>query len=1185
MQAAEQILIGKLDAFIRRYYKNQLLKGSLYGSGILISAFLAVTLLEYFGEFNSIIRGTFFFGFIAAVILVMTRYIITPLLRINRIGERISYEQAAGIIGSHFGNVQDKLLNLLQLQNKKLSDGSADLLLASIGQKTEELKLVPFAAAINLNENRRYVAYVLPLFLTTVLLFVVWPHIFSKSTTRLVHYQTFFEKEMPFHFTILNQDLQALQTEDYELKLKLDGSELPAEVFLIVNGIEYKLERQNATEFSYTFSNLQRSADFQLAASGFLSKPYHLNVLPKPSLLEFSMQLSYPAYLHKVDELVSNTGDVIVPQGTRIKWLFHTSNTDKLQMNFSDSLALPSRKEENVFSYSRRFMKDNQYAVRAGSALVPYGDSMSYSVRVLPDQFPFIEVSEKVDSIDRKNIYFSGMVRDDYGFSQLVFQYRRFGLDSNGRSFEKTGALPVTIARDQISQSFYYFLDVAPFNLNAGEKLDYFFEVRDNDGVNGPKAARTQVMSFKAPTQEEMAESRDKSNSEIKKDLEESISKAKQLQKDINELSKKINDKKQLGYEEQKKLEELLKKQQALQNKIEELKKENQQNNQQQNEFNQVDESILEKQKELEKLFENVMTPEMKKLFDELNKMLEKMDKNQVQEKLEELKLTNKDIEKELDRNLEAFRQLEVQQKLQDAIEKLDALQKKQDELSKETLGKREEKSPAEKQGPKDAGQEKAEEKKKDDAAKKEDTTNADTKENKKDAADLKAKQEEIKKQFDDLKKELSDLKKKNEALEEPGKLPETEKKEEQISGDMQKSSDQLQKNNKKESSKSQQKASQEMQEMKEEMEKAMAEEEETQQEENARSLRQILENLLNLSFAQEELIKDLPQTRVDNPQYVAIPKKQNKLKDDSKIIEDSLLALSKREPKVSAVINREISAINMNMDKTVKALAERNIAESTMRMQSTMTSVNNLALLLNESLEQMQQQQKDQKESKSKKGGKCKKPGSGSGQKPSKQGNSSANMRKLQEQLNKQMKELKEAMEKGEKPGQKPGEKPGQKPGEKQGMGQGAKSGVGLPGSSEQFAKMAAQQEALRRQMQSMMEKLKNKGQNPGGDLANLMEETEKDLVNKQLTNETMRRQEQILTRLLESEKAEQEREQDEKRKSNEAKSENNSNPAGFLEYKRLKEKEMELLNTVPPSLNPYYKEKVNQYFNSLNR
>ena len=36
------------------------------------------------------------------------------------------------------------------------------------------------------------------------------------------------------------------------------------------------------------------------------------------------------------------------------------------------------------------------------------------------------------------------------------------------------------------------------------------------------------------------------------------------------------------------------------------------------------------------------------------------------------------------------------------------------------------------------------------------------------------------------------------------------------------------------------------------------------------------------------------------------------------------------------------------------------------------------------------------------------------------------------------------------------------------------------------------------------------------------------------------------------------------------------------FLEYKRMKEKELELLNTVPPNLTPYYKEKVNTYLNN---
>ena len=140
------------------------------------------------------------------------------------------------------------------------------------------------------------------------------------------------------------------------------------------------------------------------------------------------------------------------------------------------------------------------------------------------------------------------------------------------------------------------------------------------------------------------------------------------------------------------------------------------------------------------------------------------------------------------------------------------------------------------------------------------------------------------------------------------------------------------------------------------------------------------------------------------------------------------------------------------------------------------------------------------------------------------------------------------------------------------------------MPGNSEQLAKMAAQQEAIRRQIADLMDKMKNKGSNPGGNIADMMEQTEKDIVNKQITSETMRRQQDILTKLLESEKAEREREQDEERKSNEAKTQNYSNPERFLEYKRMKEKELELLNTVPPGLTPYYKEKVNNYFNNLN-
>ena len=96
-------------------------------------------------------------------------------------------------------------------------------------------------------------------------------------------------------------------------------------------------------------------------------------------------------------------------------------------------------------------------------------------------------------------------------------------------------------------------------------------------------------------------------------------------------------------------------------------------------------------------------------------------------------------------------------------------------------------------------------------------------------------------------------------------------------------------------------------------------------------------------------------------------------------------------------------------------------------------------------------------------------------------------------------------------------------------------------------------------------------------------MDQTETDLVNKRISNEMIKRQQEIVTRMLESEKAEQQRELDQKRESKEAKDIFYNNPAKFFEFNKIKDKETELFRTVPPSLKPFYKSKVNSYFLSF--
>ena len=90
-------------------------------------------------------------------------------------------------------------------------------------------------------------------------------------------------------------------------------------------------------------------------------------------------------------------------------------------------------------------------------------------------------------------------------------------------------------------------------------------------------------------------------------------------------------------------------------------------------------------------------------------------------------------------------------------------------------------------------------------------------------------------------------------------------------------------------------------------------------------------------------------------------------------------------------------------------------------------------------------------------------------------------------------------------------------------------------------------------------------------------------DLVNKQLRNETMKRQQEILTRLLRHEKAERQREFDEKRKSEIAEEMERTLPPSLEEYIKQRKAELELYKTVSPSLKPYYKNLVEEYFKEL--
>ena len=554
-------LVKKLDGFIRKYYKNQLLKGVIYALTALLGFYVSAVLIEHFGKFGTNVRTFLFYAFIITNGIIVIKFVVIPLFKLYKLGSIISHEAAAEIIGTHFKDVNDKLLNTLQLKKNLDQDEhkelriSNDLLEAGINQKVIELKPIPFLKAIDLSENKKYLKYAIPPVLLLLLIVFAAPSILRDSTKRLVEHRTYYEEPAPFEFIIENDKLEAIQQEDFALKIKLEGDEIPESVFIEIDDNKYKLQKENTVKFNYLFKNIQADTKFKLWAENIYSGEYNLKTLPNPIILNFEVMLEYPKYIRRKNESIANTGDMYIPQGTKVNWKFNTRNTEQISLSFSDTTISAKAKQKDVYSYSRRFFNDNKYSVATANKYLNSKDSIVYNVNVIEDVHPAIQVQEHYDSTSAKRLYFNGIIKDDYGFKALKFHY------SFLKANDKTVIDPkqeenIFIKKNVTHNEFFHYWDLNELDIEPGDGIEYYFEVWDNDGVNGSKSSRSMTKIYKAPTLKELANEADKVNEEIRQELNESIQEAKSLGQDVEELKRQMLEKKQLTWEDKKKMQD-----------------------------------------------------------------------------------------------------------------------------------------------------------------------------------------------------------------------------------------------------------------------------------------------------------------------------------------------------------------------------------------------------------------------------------------------------------------------------------------------------------------------------------------------------------------------------------------------------------------------------------------------------
>ncbi len=1098
----------KLEQFISKFYTNELIKGIILFFAIGLLYFFAILLIEYTLWLNTTARTILFLFFIIVESALFLRFIVFPLSKLFKLQKGIDHEEASKIIGNHFPEVNDKLLNLLQLRN---DTSKSELLLASIEQKSGELKPVPFKLAINFKKNVKYLKYAaIPVGVLFASLLTGHFNLFSDSYERVVNYQIAYEPPAPFQFYVINENLKAIENKDFKLIIITEGNVIPDNAQITYNNETYYLKQNNPGEFEYVFSQLKTNISFNLFANNVTSKSYNIKVIKVPTLLSFDMFLDYPTHTKKKDEILKNTGNTIVPQGTKVTWNLKTKSTDIVNLYSKDTIVFSSD-NQGGFQASKRLNSTLNYSLNTSNVNLKDYESLAFSIDVVKDEYPEINLEMEIDSLDNQTLYFYGQISDDYGLSKLQLVY----YPSESETQKNNVTIPVS------TSNFDVFLNVFPNELNLLEGVNYdlYFQVFDNDALHNYKSTRSNVFSYRKLTKEEKEQRLLKEQNETIEDLSKSLEKFAEQEKELKELSKTQKEKSELNFNDKKKFENFLKRQKQQNEMMKNFNKKLKDNleefqNDQNDQFKEdLKQRLEENQEQLEKDDE---------LLKELERLAEKIQKEELTQKLEQLAKQNINKRRSLEQLLELTKRYYVAMKTDKLRIELEELAKEQEKQSQESK-----------------------------------------------ESNTKEKQDQLNKKFKDFQNELEELQKENQELREPLDVPQDKKGEEEIKKEQQEASDNLekkeksqtqeeQKENQNNAKKNQKKAAQKMMHMSQKMAQSMMSGSSEQISEDIDMLRQILDNLVLFSFDQEELMHQFKSIQINHNEYANHLRDQKGLREHFEHIDDSLFALSLRQPMISEKINKEITEVFFNIDKSLEQLAEIRLYQGVAAQQYTITAANTLASFLSDMLDNLETQMN---------------PSIG-------QGDGDMQLPDIimsQEQLNKEMEEglKKSDEEKKSKEGEDGKE-------EQQGQRQQVGDGENNEELNGELFKIYQQQQLLRQALQDILAKEVKGG--AGNSLLKQMESIEQELLNKGFTNRTLQKMLNLQHQLLKLENATFQQGEEHKRIAKTNQDQFNNISKNQLNTAKQYFNTTEILNRQALPLQQDYKKKVQDYFKNKN-
>ncbi len=1170
MKNKYQNILGRIKAARRRETTFFAIDGVVNAVFVAAISILLFTFIEYMAQGDTSFRSLLAMCILGATSLAFLYFTRTAIGRALGFKIAPSVDDIALRIGKKFPQIGDRLCNNIQIYRTKGTNTifSEELTEASFDNVYDEVKDLEFNRIV----SRKPIFYssiragIAVLLLLAVLFF---SNSMSASFERIVNYDKSYIPPAPYSLEIFEADSTVLRGENVILKIKGKG-DAPSKIRMKIrlenqtNYDTYELESDTNNIYSYEIKSIKRSIEYY-AESDWLhqvveSPKQDLRVIHLPLVRSLNGTVRMPAYTKlasiKIDE---NDANINALRGSTVDFnVFANKELEKSKVVMiwekekSDSVIadtnyIPKYDTLNIkMSVSDRKANGRFFVMRTGTYHVELTDKdgqvnqtpIKYSINCLDDAFPLIAQTEPLSD---KSINQTGLlpiyvnINDDYGFKYLRLYYR-LAASKYAPPQEKFDFVEIPINPTQLYSEVMYVWDLMDLGITPEDVFQYYLEVADNDVIKGPKTAKTSPLLVRLPSFEELSNESDQTMKELEEEMQEALKEAKELEEEMKQFSRELlpkKNKEKLNWTEQKKAEELMNRQKQLKEKMDRLADKMEKNTDKMRENNMMSQETLERFMELQKLMKEVDSDELRKMQEKMKKAMENMTAEEMKEAMKKYEFNEEQFKKQIERTMELLKKMKAEQKADALSKRAKQLAEQQKKLAEETAKL--------------------------------------DKKNKEAIEAAKQKQENLKKDFENFIEDFKDWEKMMEELQK-GSYPEEmfqetkdALKEENTKNEMSEAQENMENSQMQDAQNNQENAAQNMQNLSDMMSKMRKEMQKNAKEEAKKTMQKAMSDMQELSEKQENLMNKTDQAGYNSTKLPDYAKEQAEIFEQMTNVVHAMNELAKKSMAVTQKMATEMAKSMEAMSQAVDRMADGNSSRAGYQQQEAMAGMNS-------ALGEMQSQMNAMNQPNS---GSCSNPG-GDGQG---QGQGMGmGMGQQMQQMAAQQQHINQALQ--------------------QMMQQGGKSGKGGNGGGQGMSpqqqaeakKLGGQMGKAGKSMQELANEEKKFGnsERKAGEMKKLGEEMEKiakEISQGNITPETLKRQEQILNKMLDITKSVNDRDFEKKREAKSGKDYKLISPEelDLMSEEGKKQAYKELMKNNKQGYSKDYQELIRRYFEAL--